>query len=141
MSTRFLNTSRDGDSIASLGSLFQCLTTLSVKKFVLISNPLPQIQYVDYSRTKDIQQQMPERVSHQGSSICLETGTSGSLDCLTQNTAWAKLTRLDKSVSLSTPSWSSSCTEDRLCILQGRLAGNKTRTKLSLLYNHSVQAG
>ena len=31
----FLNTSRDGDS---LGSLFQCLTTLSVKKFFLISN-------------------------------------------------------------------------------------------------------
>jgi len=32
-STRFLNTSRDGDSTTSLGSLFQCLTTLSVKKF------------------------------------------------------------------------------------------------------------
>jgi len=34
----FLNTSRDGDSTTSLGSLFQCLTTLSVKKFFLISN-------------------------------------------------------------------------------------------------------
>jgi len=33
MSTRFLNTSRDGDSTTSLGSLFQCLTTLSVKNF------------------------------------------------------------------------------------------------------------
>ncbi|KAK4811306.1 hypothetical protein QYF61_023358 [Mycteria americana] len=32
-STRLLNTSRDGDSTTSLGSLFQCLTTLSVKKF------------------------------------------------------------------------------------------------------------
>jgi len=33
----FLNTSRDGDSTTSLGSLFQCLTTLPVKKFFLIS--------------------------------------------------------------------------------------------------------
>ena len=37
-STHFLNTYRDGDSTASLGSLFQCLTTLSVKKFFLISS-------------------------------------------------------------------------------------------------------
>ncbi|KAK4807471.1 hypothetical protein QYF61_008239 [Mycteria americana] len=29
---------RDGDSTTSLGSLFQCLTTLSVKKFFLMSN-------------------------------------------------------------------------------------------------------
>jgi len=36
-SKRFLNTSRDGDSTTSLGSLFQCLTTLSVKKCFLIS--------------------------------------------------------------------------------------------------------
>ena len=28
-----LNTSRDGASTASLGNLFQCLTTLTVKKF------------------------------------------------------------------------------------------------------------
>jgi len=34
----FLNTSKDGDSVTSLGSLFQRLTTLSVKKFFLISN-------------------------------------------------------------------------------------------------------
>jgi len=34
----FLITSRDGDSTTSLGSLFQCFTTLSVKKFFLISN-------------------------------------------------------------------------------------------------------
>ncbi|KAK4831669.1 hypothetical protein QYF61_018636 [Mycteria americana] len=37
-STPLLNTSRDGDSATSLGSLFQCLTTLSVKKFFLISS-------------------------------------------------------------------------------------------------------
>ena len=37
-STRFFNTSRDGDSTTSLGSLFQCLTTLSVKKFFWRSN-------------------------------------------------------------------------------------------------------
>jgi len=37
-STRFVSTSRDGDSTTSLGSLFQCLTTLSVKKFFLISH-------------------------------------------------------------------------------------------------------
>jgi len=33
----FLNTSRDDDSTTFLGSLFQCLTTLSVKKFFLVS--------------------------------------------------------------------------------------------------------
>ena len=38
VSTRFLNISRDGDSTTSLGSLFQCLTILSVKKFFLVSN-------------------------------------------------------------------------------------------------------
>jgi len=32
-SKQFLNTFRDGDSTTFLGSLFQCLTTLSVKKF------------------------------------------------------------------------------------------------------------
>jgi len=37
-SKRFLNTSRDGDSTTPLGSLFQCLTTLSVRKCFLISN-------------------------------------------------------------------------------------------------------
>jgi len=37
-STCFLNTSGDGDSATSLDSLFQCLTTPSVKKFFLISN-------------------------------------------------------------------------------------------------------
>jgi len=37
-STCFLNISRDGESTTSLGCLFQCLTTLSVKKFFLISN-------------------------------------------------------------------------------------------------------
>ncbi|KAK4825477.1 LOW QUALITY PROTEIN: hypothetical protein QYF61_027632 [Mycteria americana] len=41
--THPLNTCMDGDSTTSLGSLFQCLTTLSVKKFSLISNlNLPQ---------------------------------------------------------------------------------------------------
>ncbi|KAK4813638.1 hypothetical protein QYF61_014398 [Mycteria americana] len=34
----FLNSSRDGDSTTSLGSLFQCLITLSVKKFFQIAN-------------------------------------------------------------------------------------------------------
>jgi len=34
----FFNTSRDGDSSTALGSLVQCLTALSVKKFFLISN-------------------------------------------------------------------------------------------------------
>ncbi|KAK4831170.1 hypothetical protein QYF61_015640 [Mycteria americana] len=33
-----LNTSRDGASTASLGNLFQCLATLIVKNFFLISN-------------------------------------------------------------------------------------------------------
>ncbi|KAK4825788.1 hypothetical protein QYF61_002372 [Mycteria americana] len=37
-STCLLNTSREGDSTTSLGSLFQGLATLSVKKFFLISN-------------------------------------------------------------------------------------------------------
>ena len=34
----FWNTSRDRDSTTPLGSRFQCLTTLSVEKFFLISN-------------------------------------------------------------------------------------------------------
>ena len=34
----FLNTSREGDCATSLGSPFQCLTTLSEKKCFLISN-------------------------------------------------------------------------------------------------------
>jgi len=38
MSTCFLNTSRDSDSTTSLGSLFQCFTSLSVKNFFLICN-------------------------------------------------------------------------------------------------------
>ena len=37
-SKQILNTSRDGDSTTSLRSLFQCLTTLPVGKFFLISN-------------------------------------------------------------------------------------------------------
>ena len=37
-SKQFLNTSRDGDSTTFLGSLFQCLTTLSVKQIFLIAN-------------------------------------------------------------------------------------------------------
>jgi len=37
-STRFLNTSRDGDSATSLGSQVEYLMTLSEKKFFLISN-------------------------------------------------------------------------------------------------------
>lgn len=36
MSALLLNASGDGDSITSLGSLFQCLTTLSVKKIFLM---------------------------------------------------------------------------------------------------------
>lgn len=38
MSTRLLSTSRDGDTTASLGSPFQCSTTLSLKKSFLIFN-------------------------------------------------------------------------------------------------------
>jgi len=34
----FLNPSRDGDSTTALGSLVQCLTTLAVKKYFLISS-------------------------------------------------------------------------------------------------------
>ena len=37
-SRRLLNTARDGDPTTSLGSPFQCLTTLSVKKSFLIAN-------------------------------------------------------------------------------------------------------
>ena len=33
-----LNASRDGASTASLGNLFQCVTTLCVKNFLLLSN-------------------------------------------------------------------------------------------------------
>jgi len=45
-STHLFNTSRDCDSTTSLGSLFQCLTTFSVKKFPNIQSksPLPQLE-------------------------------------------------------------------------------------------------
>ncbi|KAK4824165.1 hypothetical protein QYF61_011292, partial [Mycteria americana] len=61
-SIRLLNNSRDGDVTASLGSLFQCLTTLSVKKFFLISNlnlpwhnlrPFPLAFYRLFLRRRD----------------------------------------------------------------------------------------
>ena len=48
-STCLLNTSRDGDSTTSLGSLFQCLTTLSVKKFfpnIQSEPPLMQLEAI-----------------------------------------------------------------------------------------------
>jgi len=57
-STHLLNISRDGDSATSLGSLFQCLTTLLVKKFFLITNlnlpwhnlrPFPCPEFLSYS--------------------------------------------------------------------------------------------
>ena len=41
-STRLLDISRDGDSTTSLSSLCQCLTTLWVKKFFLVS-PAPRL--------------------------------------------------------------------------------------------------
>ena len=61
--TSFLNTSRDGDPTTSLGSLCQCLTTLSEKKCFLISNlklpwynvrPLLLILFVDAPAILDI---------------------------------------------------------------------------------------
>ncbi|KAK4820179.1 hypothetical protein QYF61_021451, partial [Mycteria americana] len=63
-SKRPLNTSRDGDSTTSLGSLFQCLITLSVKKNFLISSlnlpwrnlrpfPLP-VPMLDHPFSKEI---------------------------------------------------------------------------------------
>ena len=44
--TIFLKTSRDGKSITSQGSLFQYLTTLSEKKFILISNLSVSCTYI-----------------------------------------------------------------------------------------------
>lgn len=38
LSSLILNASKDGTPIASLGNVFQCLTTLTVKYFLLISN-------------------------------------------------------------------------------------------------------
>ena len=43
-STRFLNPSRDGDSTTALGSLFQCLTTLSKEIFPNIQSKPPLMQ-------------------------------------------------------------------------------------------------
>lgn len=42
-SSRILNNSRGGDSTTSLDSLFQCLRTLSVKKFFLKIQPEPAL--------------------------------------------------------------------------------------------------
>ena len=49
ISTCFLNPSRDGDSTTSLGSLGQCLTTLSVKKIfppIQSKPPLAQLEAI-----------------------------------------------------------------------------------------------
>ena len=51
----FLNTSRDGDFTTSPGSPFQCLATLSVKKFFLISNlnlPWRNLRLISSSKFK-----------------------------------------------------------------------------------------
>ena len=48
-SEQFLNTSRDSDSTTSLGSLFQCLTTLSVEKFLRTSEHIEIAQAVPIS--------------------------------------------------------------------------------------------
>jgi len=47
MSTHLLNTSRDGDSTTSLGSLFQCLIALSRKKFFPDTKPKPPLVQLD----------------------------------------------------------------------------------------------
>jgi len=45
-----LNVSRDGASTTSLGNLFQCVTTLCVKNFLLISNlDLPCLSFKPFS--------------------------------------------------------------------------------------------
>jgi len=33
--------SADGESVVSMGNLFLCLTTLTIMKFFLVSNPIP----------------------------------------------------------------------------------------------------
>ena len=43
LSRRVLNISREGDSTASLGSLFQCSVTLRGKKFFLMFNEISQL--------------------------------------------------------------------------------------------------
>ena len=43
----FLNTSRNGDSATSLGSLFQCLTILSVKKVFPNSQAKPPLMQLE----------------------------------------------------------------------------------------------
>jgi len=54
ISTGLLKSSRDGDSTTSLGSLFQCLTAISVKKFFLSKeniqskHPLIKLEAIDY---------------------------------------------------------------------------------------------
>jgi len=49
----FLNTFRDSDSTTSLGSLFQCLTTLSVKKLFLISNHILQMKLKRWAKKRE----------------------------------------------------------------------------------------
>uniref|UniRef100_A0A8C3PSA2 Arachidonate--CoA ligase n=1 Tax=Calidris pygmaea TaxID=425635 RepID=A0A8C3PSA2_9CHAR len=54
MSTCLLNTSRDGASTTSLGSPFQCLITLSVETFFLISNLEFAVSLVEKMQAQEI---------------------------------------------------------------------------------------
>lgn len=48
MSSEVLNISRDGDFTTSLGNLFQCLTTLTIKKFVLCLSTIFNVNILYY---------------------------------------------------------------------------------------------
>ncbi|KAM9656645.1 uncharacterized protein ACIBXB_008917 isoform 1-T1 [Morphnus guianensis] len=64
LSMRFLNTSRDGESTTSLGSLFQCLTTLSVKKFFLKIQSKPLFLQLEAISSCPISRHLTEETSN-----------------------------------------------------------------------------
>ena len=96
----FLTTSRD-DSTTTLGSLFQCLTTLSVKKFFLISNLNILWQYHDnhiisipaVSFCKTLNGIAVSKMKHSFPILSLY-GTSWKEDWKMSNWSWKKDTEL-----------------------------------------------
>lgn len=65
---QFFNTFRDSDSIRSLGSPFQNMTTLKERKFLLISkpeHPLAQLEAIPFRPTTKHRQYLPMYTSTQ----------------------------------------------------------------------------
>ena len=110
-SPHFLNTSRDNDSSTSLGSPFQSLTTLSEKKFVLISylelqwcnlRPLPLLLSVEEGSDMQPSKNVVMQNRHWATAMLIYAtlGTGKCLLCLHLNATAEHLQHLQKGITL-----------------------------------------